>query len=313
MILVVGGSGTLGRLVSGLLLEQGRRVRVMSREPSRAADVAGRGAELVEGDLLDKASLVRACEGATAVVAAAHAILGRGRRASVHVDGEGHRRLIDAAGAAGVRHFVYTSVRDAGPAHEAVPFFRIKREVEQYLRSSGLPHTIIRPTAFLDLHAHVLIGEPVLAGRRVVLVGRGDRPRNYVAAGDVARLVVKALAEPQLAGRTITIGSSRDLSPMDVVRIYERRAGRPAKITRIPLPVAGALSRAFKPVHPGVSQILQLAVVTERDGEPALDGSQPDVEISPTSLEEWLDRHAERRTMNQQRTGNPEPGTAGEP
>lgn len=65
-------------------------------------------------------------------------------------------------------------------------------------------------------------------------------------------------------------------------------------VERIPLPVARSLSRALEPVHPGISQMLQLAAVTERDGEPALDGSQPDVEISPTSLEDWLDHHAER-------------------
>lgn len=291
LILVVGGSGTLGRLVSGLLLDQGCRVRVLSRDPSRAAALGRRGAEMVQGDLLDEASVGRACDGAALVVAAAHSILGRGRHASARVDGDGHRRLIDIAHAGGTRHLVYMSVRDAGPAHDAVPFFRIKRGVEQHLRSSGLSHTIVRPTAFVDFHAHVLIGEPVLAGRRVILFGPGERPRNYVAARDVARLVVRAVFDSQLAGRTITIGSARDLSPMDVVRIYERRAGRPASITRIPLALASTLSRTLAPVHPGVSQILQMAVVTERHGVPTLDGSHPDVEIAPTSLEEWLDDH----------------------
>lgn len=300
MILVVGGSGTLGRLVCGLLLDRGCRVRLMSRDPSRAADLGRRGAEVMQGDLLDEASVVRACDGAEIVVAAAHSILGRGRHASAHVDGAGHRRLVDIARAAGARHFVYTSVRDAGPAHDAVPFFRIKREVERHLRSSGLSHAIVRPTAFMDLHAHVLIGEPVLAGRRVVLIGPGERPRNYVAAVDVARSIVRAVSDPALAGRTLTIGGPHDLSPMDVVRAYERRADKPAKVTRVPLPLARTLSRALAPVHPGMSQLLQLSVVTERDGELPLDASHPDVELSSITLEDWVDGRLRNRP-------NPEP------
>jgi uncharacterized protein YbjT (DUF2867 family) len=205
MILIVGGGGVLGSLVVGRLLAAGERVRVMSRTPAIAESLRVAGAEVVQGDLLDRDSLVRACAGADAVVAAAHSMLGRGRHASVHVDGHGHRQLFDVAKAAGVRHIVYTSVYDYGEAYRPVTFFRIKMEVERYLQTSGIDYTILRPTAFMEYHAHVLIGEPVLAGRTVVLFGRGEQPRNFVAADDVAQVVNIALRDRSLAGATIDV------------------------------------------------------------------------------------------------------------
>lgn len=235
MVLIVGGSGALGSIVTRRLLAAGESVRVMSRTPAKAAALQAAGAHVVQGDLLDRESVVRACAGAQALVAAAHSILGRGTNASVHVDGAAHRQLIDIAKASGVRHVVYTSVYNYGPAYDAVPFFRIKREVEQYLRASGLGHTIVRPTAFMDFHAHVLIGEPILAKGKVVLFGRGEQPRNFVAADDVAQFVMLALRDTSLAGETIDVGGPENLTNMDVVRVYERVSGRQAKVTRLPL------------------------------------------------------------------------------
>ena len=81
MNLIVGGTGALGSAVARLLLSAGEPVRVMTRTPEKAAGLAADGAEIVRGDLLDRDSIARACQGAKVVVAAAHSILGRGESA----------------------------------------------------------------------------------------------------------------------------------------------------------------------------------------------------------------------------------------
>lgn len=106
MILIVGGTGNLGQIIARRLLLAGEAVRVMTRNPGSAATLADAGAEIMQGDLRDTISLTRACEGATAVIAAANAILGRGKMASVHVDDRGNKNLVDAAVNAGVQQFV---------------------------------------------------------------------------------------------------------------------------------------------------------------------------------------------------------------
>ena len=105
MILVVGASGYLGGYAVRRLLAAGQRVRAASRTPSRLAALQALGADVVAADLVDRGSLERACRGADAVLAAAHALMGTGRHASEHVDDRGHRDLIDVARHAGVSRF----------------------------------------------------------------------------------------------------------------------------------------------------------------------------------------------------------------
>lgn len=229
--LIVGGTGALGRAVAGRLLAAVAPVRLTTRKPEKAAALVAAGAEVIRADLLDKASLRHACEQSDTVVAAAHSIFGRGRAASAHVDGRGHRDLIDAARSAGVRHFVYTSAYDSGPALRAIPIFHFKYEIEDYLKASGMSYTILRPTAFTESHAQMLIGDPILRSGKVVLFGRGDKPRNFVAADDVAYFAELALNEASLKNQTVSIGGPENLTNMDVVRLYERLAGRPARVT----------------------------------------------------------------------------------
>jgi len=159
-ILLVGGTGTLGGAVALRLLSAGRPVRVLTRAPERAAALRERGAEIVTGDLLDVQSLQHACRGVTHVITTANAFIGSGRNSVRTVDEQGNRRLIDAATSEGVRRFVFTSAL-LGEAYQAIDYFAAKRQIEAYLRASGLPFTILRPTAFMETWAMV-IGEPML-------------------------------------------------------------------------------------------------------------------------------------------------------
>lgn len=263
MYLIVGGTGSLGSALTRRLLAKGKPVRVMSRAPEKANELKEMGAEVVQGDLLDKVSLARACTGASKVVASAHSILGRGREASRHVDLQGHKDLVDAAKAAGAEHFVYLSAYDFGPEYDAVPFFVFKREVERYLLASGLNYTILRPTLFMESHAHRFIGQSILENGKVTLFGRGENPRNFVAADDVAYFAEIALEDPKLNGTTLDIGGPEDLTNMDVVRFYERLAGREAKVSHVPLVMLNVMYRLLRPFHPGLSQIMEFSIYAD--------------------------------------------------
>lgn len=289
MNLIVGGTGALGSAIARRLLAKGAHVRVMTRTPEQAAGLAADGAEVVRGDLLDRNSLASACQGAEVVVAAAHSIFGRGRAASVHVDGRGHRDLIDAAKSTGVRHFIYTSVYGQGPDFHAVPFFRIKHEVEEHLKASELGYTILRPTAYMESHAHMLIGEPILRKGKTVLFGRGEQPRNFVAADDVAQFAVLALSDPAMVGQTVEVGGPENLTNMDVVRLYERVSGRKANVTHVPLGVLRVVSRLMRPLHPGLSQVIQAGILADTAGQP-FDAKplQEHFGVQLTRLEDWV-------------------------
>jgi len=86
MILVVGATGALRREVSRQLLAAGHSVRVVVRRQEQAADLQRQGIEVVLGDLIDPASLARACQGIDAALASAHALMGTGQHSSDAVD-----------------------------------------------------------------------------------------------------------------------------------------------------------------------------------------------------------------------------------
>jgi uncharacterized protein YbjT (DUF2867 family) len=260
MILIVGASGALGSIVARRLLEKEKAVRGMSRMPQeKLAGLKEMGAEVFQGDLRDPASLRRACDGALKVVAAAHSIFGRGDERSELVDDKGHRDLIDAASEAGVQQFVYVSVIGASPDHPS-QFARYKYDVEQYLKASGLPYTIIRASCFMSFHVHTLIGQPILETGKVRLFGKGESLRNFVDEGDVADCVLIALEDPDLHGETIEIGGPDNLATVDVVEVYEQLSGREVKVRHVPQGVLRVMSPLLHPFHPGLSQVMALSL-----------------------------------------------------
>src|SRR6266571_9391192 len=133
MILIVGASGRLGSVVAQRLITQGKPVRVMTRTPLTLIHLKQQGAEVVSGDLRNPASLLSACEGVEQVLAAAHALTGKGDNNPQTVDDAGNRQLIDTARAAGVKHFGFLSILGASP-DAPVEFFRIKYHTEILLR-----------------------------------------------------------------------------------------------------------------------------------------------------------------------------------
>ncbi|MBK7616731.1 MAG: SDR family oxidoreductase [Burkholderiales bacterium] len=256
-VLVVGASGALGQPVIRQLLARGVAVRGLCRHPEAAAALAAAGAEIVAGDLTDRASLERALAGVTRVLAAAHGLLGRGRWRSEAVDDAGHRDLIAAARAAGVDRFVYVSALMATPDHP-IDFARTKHGIEQALAASGLPHAVLRPTAFMEHHVHRFNGLNVLAKGKAQLIGPGTKQRNFVAAADVAQFAVRALLDEPLPFTQLEVGGPDHASNGEVAALYARLAGKPLKVSHLPAGVARALSALARPLHPGVARLLHL-------------------------------------------------------
>ncbi len=231
MILVAGATGSLGgRIVRGLL-ERGESVRAVVRSTSNHAHLADAGADIVIGDLKDPGSLAQACDGIDVVVTTA-SVSKTGDDSLEAVDLEGNRNLIDAARAAGVRHFIFTSTVGASPDHPA-PLFRLKAAVEDYLRESGMTYTILQPNAFMDVWFGMLIEMPIHSGIPVTLVGDSTRRHSFVAERDVAAFAVSAVGHSAAKDATILIGGPDAVTFRDAVRMYEQALGRAIEVRTV--------------------------------------------------------------------------------
>jgi len=287
-VLIVGATGVEGSLTTKKLLAQGIAIRALTRTPAKAEALRQLGAEVVQGDLRDRDSLRRACAGVDKVLAAAHSIFGRGAAASKFVDEMGHKQLIDVTKAAGVQQLVYTSIL-MGASTDPVMFNQIKVMVEHDLQASGLSYTILRPSAFMEWHAHEFIGKPILEQGKVTIFGKGDNPRNFVAGEDVANFAVLALTDPRAVGQTIEIGGPDNWSNNQVAALYSQLAGRPVRITHVPLAVLRVMSPLLKPFHPGLSQVMALSILTDT-ADMTFDPSATlrQYPLPLTRLEDWV-------------------------
>ena len=256
MILVVGGTGNLGQPVVLQLLAEGKAVRVMTREPLRASKLQAAGAQVVKGDLRDAQSLKQATQGARIVVSSSHALLSGRANSSRLVDDTGQHALIHAAEQAGVEQFVFVSALGASPSHP-IDFWRTKARIEEFLRTRSLRFTIVRPSAFIGLHAYDLIGKPVVNGKPVIMFGAGTQLINYVAESDVATLLISAIDNSAMDGQTIEIGGPDNLSAHQIVQIFEKLSGRTARVVHVPLLIPRVLSGLIQPMHEGIGRLLK--------------------------------------------------------
>jgi len=237
MILVAGATGRLGGTIARRLLEQGKDVRILVRHNSPSEELAKQGlatsagslieagAQPVYGDLKDRASLDPACAGIETVITTANSVLRGGDDNLQSVDVQGNRNLIDAARAAGVSQFIFTSALGADANHP-VPLFQAKGVTDAYLRGSGMGYTILAPNAFMEVWAGMVVGMPLMAGQPVTLVGECRTLHSFISQGDVAAFAVAAAGHPAAMNQSLYLGGPEALCWRDVVATFGRVLGR---------------------------------------------------------------------------------------
>ncbi|MFI0354500.1 SDR family oxidoreductase [Actinomadura sp. 9N407] len=223
-ILLTGGTGTLGRLVTPLLLDAGCEVRVLSRQGRES----GNGIEYVTGDLLKGEGIELAVDGAEIVLHLAGGPKG---------DDEATRNLVRAASQAKVRHLAYISVIGAGQV--PLGYFKRKFEAERAVADSGLPWTTLRAAQFHDLVLNVV---STMAKMPVIPVPGGLRFQPVDARDVAARLVELTLGEP--AGLVPDLAGPKVYGMGELSRGYLQARGK--RRPMMPIRMPGKAGRAYR-------------------------------------------------------------------
>ena len=260
MILVAGGTGTLGTLLVRRLTARGLRVRVLTRKSERASHLAGALVEIVLGDVRDTRSITAAMNGVDLVVSAVHGF-GASDVSPASVDRDGNVNLIERAASVGAA-FVLVSIIGAAP-DSSIDLFRAKYDAEEHLRRSSLRWTIVRASAFIETWAGIMRPPSRGTGKTLVL-GRGDNKINFVSVTDVAALLELAVVDEGLRGRVVELGGSRNLSFNELAAMLQA-AGYPGPVRHIPRAVLRAMSILMRPVNPGFARHARAAVVMDTE------------------------------------------------
>ncbi|WP_066461351.1 SDR family oxidoreductase [Sanguibacter suarezii] len=206
-VLVVGATGSIGRLVVEEALAQGHRTRALVRRPS--PDLAD-GADQTIGDLTRADALADAVDGITAVVFT-HGSHGGAQEAEA-VDYGAVRNVLAALGDRPARIVLMTAigVTKHTPGHDW------KRRGERLVRASGLPYTIVRPGWF-DYNATDELALVMLQGDRR---WASDPSDGVISRRQLAQVLVASLTSAAATRKTFELVAERGPAPQDLDPLF---------------------------------------------------------------------------------------------
>jgi uncharacterized protein YbjT (DUF2867 family) len=226
-VLVLGATGRQGGATARHLLTKGWRVRTLIRDPNKPAAQAlhQAGAEVVQGDYDDQASLAAAMQDVYGVFSV---------QASVDEVRQG-KNIANAAREASIQHFIYSSMQSAEEiAH--VGGDASKWELEQYIQALGLPATILRPCFFMETLIAPRSDVPGGTSSDTFAIAiKPDVTMGLIAVDDIGAFAAIAFEHPeQYLSKTIEIAGDI-LTPLQIVAAIKRVTGSALPYFQIPM------------------------------------------------------------------------------
>jgi uncharacterized protein YbjT (DUF2867 family) len=266
-VLVAGATGQLGRVIARKLVAAGVPIRALARNRDKLAELDGPGCDIAAVDMLDLATLTRACQGISQIVATANNNMGSGQTSPRRVDLTAYQNLCAAARTTGVRRLVYVSFR--GVDQDAfVDIFKIKWYVEDAIRRSGVPHVMLRPTAFMDVWIDQLLADGIRKKGVAMIFGDGKAVANYIAVDDVAEFAVRILGREDVVNEVIEVGGPSDISFDDLATLIERRLGTSGKRRHIPIVAMKLLPPLIRPFKELPARLMTLGLYAATRSQP---------------------------------------------
>lgn len=257
-ILVLGATGSLGKFVIEELRRQGYWIRILSRSSSKLRSLNAPFDESVLGDLFDPKSLESAVSGIDSVISCAGASLDlrnfRDKHTFEEINFTGNRNVLSAAVQERVSKFIYVSfLRVEGI--QKTEYIQSHEKISEAIRKSGLPYTIVRPTAFFS----ILLSFLKLAKKGIgVVLGEGKVRINPIHEKDVAKAVVEAL---KIDLEEMNIGGPDVFTRDEITELALRVAGKDLKLFHIPIFLNKVMIRFLQPFNQRIFQFLRFGNV----------------------------------------------------
>jgi uncharacterized protein YbjT (DUF2867 family) len=229
-LLIIGGTGTLGRQVVLQALTKGYQVRCLVRNLRKANFLKEWGAELVYGDLTLPETIPPCLRGITAIIDASTSR--PDDPSTKKVDWDGKLALIESAKIANIKHFIFCSTANLEQFLN-IPLMKMKKGIENKLINSGIPYTIFRLTGFYQglIEQYAI---PILDDQPIWITN-DDTCISYMDTQDIAKFCLRTLQLPQTKNKIFLLGGPKGWLSNEILELCEQLAGQSAKIKRIPI------------------------------------------------------------------------------
>lgn len=253
--LVTGATGFIGSYLARRLIERGETLRILARNSDKAESLRALGAEVVQGNLLDPASLTPALAGCERVYHVAAQMLAEGVAPTAYERGnvEATRNLVDAALAAGsVRRLVHTSsagvygrlttpVDENSPPSPSSVYRLSKVRGEEICRDAaerrGLPTVIARISPVIGAGSKNYLGlARSISGGSFRLIGNGQNNDHITPVEDLVEGLILCGETPGIDGQTYIIAGDTRATTRDIVNWF-------AEALEVPHPPSGGIPR----------------------------------------------------------------------
>ncbi len=276
-ILVLGGTGHYGRHIIRSLLQKGQSVRVLSRNAANARQVLGDGAEIVEGDITSRKSVVEALKGTKAVVISVSAFTPRLIRRLRLIERDSVLMVLEEAHKAGISRVVYISVYDIREdliARLHSDIARIKLDIETTLRESGFNWTVLGAAPSMEIFFAMI-------RRSIMMVPGGGPPAlPTVSPVDVGEIAAQTVLRDDLGGKRIRMTGPEAISFQEAARRISEITGRRVRYRSIPLIPLKIVSMVTYPLNPFLRHLVGMIEL--------MNSFPPDVVTEVPQDHQWL-------------------------
>jgi len=243
-LLIIGGTGTLGRQIVLEALTKGYQVRCLVRNFRKANFLKEWGVELVYGDLSQPETIPPCLKGITAIIDAS---TGRANELNSlkNVDWKGKLYLIDAAKAANIQRFIFFSEQNVKRFANVpnVPLIKLKQGIELKLVESDIPYTIFQLTGFYQglIEQYAI---PILENMPIWVTNE-NLYISYMDTQDIAKICLRSLQIPDMTNLSLPLRGLKGWNSSEIINLCEQLAGQTAKVNRVPLFVLKLVSQVF--------------------------------------------------------------------
>jgi len=232
-LLIVGGTGTLGRQVVLQALTKGYQVRCLVRNLRKATFLKEWGAELVYGDLTSPETIPPCLRGITAVIDASTS---RPYDLSTikQVDWDGKIALVEACKMANIQRFIFCSALNL-EQFSNIPLMEMKQGIEIKLKESKIPYTIFRLSGFYQglIEQYAI---PILEDLPIWITNENTSV-SYMDTQDIAKFCLRSLQLPKTINKTFLLGGPKGWVSSEIIKLCEQLGGQSAQIKQIPLSI----------------------------------------------------------------------------
>ena len=228
-IFVAGATGNQGSATVQNLLNNGFTVKALTRNPSSLAaqNLKKLNAEIVHGDLNDPASFRDHIKGADGIFCVLTYENGINKEIKQGID------LVDLAKEYAVKHFVYSSVIGAD-LNTRIPHWESKFKIENHIKQSGLPYTIIRPVSLFENFLIPQVKSRILKGKLASPVNK-NIIQQFISSADIGKISARVFMDPENYLGTIITIAAEEMDMQQVSNNFSEAMGKEIKYQKLPM------------------------------------------------------------------------------